>query len=92
MPFQTDDDETVLMHYTGLVQQTDAFKQAAESNQPTEWSDQYMRLTMRFDAGAERYRWLNTSLFVAKGSVAWDRQDRVYGLPHYVKMEHRATY
>jgi hypothetical protein len=68
-PFETDDGETVLMHYTGLVQQTDAFKQAAESNQPTEWSDQYMRLTMRFDAGAERYRWLNTSLFVAKGRL-----------------------
>jgi hypothetical protein len=69
VPFQTDDNETVLMHYTGLVQQTDAFKQAAESNRPTEWRDQYMRLTMRFDAGAERYRWLNTSLFIAKGRL-----------------------
>jgi hypothetical protein len=46
-----------------------AFKQAAESNQPTEWSDQYMRLTIRFDARAERYRWLNTSLFIAKGRL-----------------------
>ena len=66
VPFQTDDGETVLMHYTGPVQQTDAFKQAAEANQPTEWTDQYMRLMMHFDTGAERYRWLNTSLFVAK--------------------------
>jgi hypothetical protein len=56
MPFQTGDGETVLMHYTGLVQQTDTFKQAAEANQPTEWNDQYMRLTMHFDTGAERYR------------------------------------
>ena len=46
VPFQTDDGETVLMHYTGLVQQTDFFKQAAEANQPTEWNDQYMRLTI----------------------------------------------
>jgi uncharacterized protein DUF3237 len=68
-PFQTDDGETVLMHYTGLVQQTDTFKQAAEANLPTEWSEQNMRLTMRFDAGAERYRWLNTSLFVARGRL-----------------------
>ena len=68
-PFQTDDGETILMHYTGLVQQTDTFKRAAESNRPTEWNDQYMRLIMRFDAGAERYRWLNTSLFVAKGRL-----------------------
>jgi hypothetical protein len=64
-PFQTDDDETILMHYTGLVQQTGTFKQAAEANKPTDWNDQYMRLTMRFDAGAE----INTSLFVAKGRL-----------------------
>ena len=69
VPFETDDGETVLMHYTGLVQQTDSFKQAADANQPTEWNDQYMRLTIRFDTGAERYRWLNTSLFVAKGRL-----------------------
>jgi hypothetical protein len=69
VPFQTDDGETVLMHYTGLVQQTHTFKQAAEANQPTAWSDQYMRLMMHFDTGAERYRWLNTSLFVAKGRL-----------------------
>jgi hypothetical protein len=69
VPFQTNDGETVLMHYTGLVQQTDTFKHAAEANQPTEWRDQYMRLTMRFDTGAEQYRWLNTSLFVAKGRL-----------------------
>jgi hypothetical protein len=55
VPFQTDDVETVLMHYTGLVQQTDVFKQAAEANKSTEWGDQYMRLAMRFDTGAERY-------------------------------------
>lgn len=68
-PFTTDDGETILMHYTGLVQQTDAFKQAAEADQATQWDDQYMRLMIRFDAGAERYRWLNQSLFVAKGRL-----------------------
>jgi hypothetical protein len=69
VPFQTDDGETVLMHYTGLVQQTIAFKQAAEANEPTDWNDQYMRQMMHFDTGAERYNWLNTSLFVAKGRL-----------------------
>ena len=28
-----------------------------------------MRMAMRFDTGAERYRWLNTSLFVAGGRL-----------------------
>jgi Protein of unknown function (DUF3237) len=68
-PFVTADGETILMHYRGLVQQTDTFKQAAQADRPTEWDDQYMRLMIHFDAGAERYRWLNTSLFVAKGRL-----------------------
>lgn len=68
-PFVTDDGETILMHYRGLVQQTDAFKEAAEADQPTRWDDQYMRLAISFDAGAERYHWLNQSLFVAKGRL-----------------------
>lgn len=68
-PFATDDRETILMHYTGLVQQTAAFKKAAEADKPTDWNSQYMRLMIRFDAGAEQYRWLNTSLFVAKGRL-----------------------
>jgi hypothetical protein len=52
-----------------MMARPSTFKQAAEANKPTDWGDQYMRLTMRFDAGAERYRWLNTSLFVAKGRL-----------------------
>jgi Protein of unknown function (DUF3237) len=54
-PFTTDDGETILMHYTGLVQQTSAFKQAAEANNQTNWDDQYMRLMIHFDTGAERF-------------------------------------
>jgi Protein of unknown function (DUF3237) len=69
LPFITDDGETVLAHYTGLVEQTDTFKEAAAANRPTAWEDQYMRLLMHFDAGAPRYRWLNTSLFVARGRL-----------------------
>lgn len=29
-----------------------------------------MRMTMRFEAGAEKYRWLNESLFIAEGRLA----------------------
>jgi hypothetical protein len=67
--FLTDDGAVVFMHYTGLVQQTDAFKEAAAANRPTDWADQYMRLSIRFDTGAEEYRWLNQSLFVAAGRL-----------------------
>jgi Protein of unknown function (DUF3237) len=60
-PFKTHDGATVLMHYTGLVEQTPVFKAAAEADRPTSWDDQYMRLMIRFDTGASAYRWLNTS-------------------------------
>ena len=38
----TDDDEIVLLHYTGLVETTPAFLDAAAANGRTDWDDQYM--------------------------------------------------
>ena len=55
------------MHYTGLVQQSAAFTQAAEADRETTWADQYMRLQLRFEIGAPRYQWLNQRAFVAMG-------------------------
>lgn len=68
--FRTDDRETVLLHYTGLVQATDAFNRAAATNGTTEFTDQMMRMTMTFETGAERYAWLNRSLFIAEGRLS----------------------
>jgi hypothetical protein len=81
--FVTDDDAVVLMHYTGLVQRTDKFMHAAETDQPTAWDDHYMRLALRFDTGAKRYAWLNTSLFIAAG--------RLLGTGHIEYAVHRVT-
>jgi hypothetical protein len=36
--FITDDGVILPMHYTGLVEQTERFKAAAESDRPTEWT------------------------------------------------------
>jgi hypothetical protein len=70
VPFTTDDGATILLHYTGLVEMSEAFKKAAQDGSATDWPDQYMRMAMRFDTGAEKYRWLNESLFVAEGRFA----------------------
>jgi hypothetical protein len=67
--FRTDDGAIVLMRYTGLVGQSEAFKQAATEDRETGWDDQYMRLAVTFETGDERYRWLNESLFVARGKL-----------------------
>jgi Protein of unknown function (DUF3237) len=66
---ETDDGALILMHYTGLVERTETFMRAASSNRATEWDDQYMRFAVTFDTGAERYRWLTRSLFVARGHL-----------------------
>jgi len=67
--FRTDDDARIGLTYTGLVEQSDAFIAAAEADRETRWHDQYMRMTLRFSASAERYRWLSQSLFVARGRI-----------------------
>jgi Protein of unknown function (DUF3237) len=67
--FLTDDGAVLLMHYTGLVEQTSRFAEAADADEATDWPDQYMRLSIRFETGATRYPWLNTSLFVARGRL-----------------------
>jgi hypothetical protein len=67
--FQTDDGAIILLAYTGLVERTEAFVNAANENRSTGWDDQYMRMVMTFDTGAERYRWLNESLFIARGRL-----------------------
>ena len=66
----TDDEAVVLLHYRGLVQVTDAFRQAAESGAETRFEDQYMRMGFFFEVGAPKYSWLNQSLYVAEGRIA----------------------
>jgi hypothetical protein len=65
----TNDEAVILLHYTGLVEQTDTFKAAAETNRGTDWADQYMRMIFHFDTGAQKYAWLNTNLFIARGRL-----------------------
>lgn len=67
--FLTHDGALILVSYTGLVEQTERFKDAAAQDEETGWDDQYMRLALRFDTGMDIYRWLNTSLFIAEGRL-----------------------
>ena len=67
--FVTNDGAVILIGYTGLVEQTEAFKKAAKADRETDWNDQYMRLSVVFETGSPRYTWLNKSLFVAMGRL-----------------------
>jgi hypothetical protein len=67
--FRTDDGAALTLHYTGLVEQTDAFVAAATEDRETGWDDQYMRMVLDFRTGDERYAWLTRSLFIAQGRI-----------------------
>jgi hypothetical protein len=68
-PFLTENDDLILMSYTGHVEQTDAFVAAAEQDRETSFADQYMRLVLTFDTGATEFQWLTRSIFVAAGRL-----------------------
>jgi hypothetical protein len=72
--FVTEDGAVILLHYTGLVEQTVAFRTAAEEGRSTDWADQYMRMHMRFETGSDNYCWLNESLFIAEGRLSGRHQ------------------
>ena len=64
--FLTDDAAVILMHYTGLVQQTERFAAAADADQPTDWADQYMRLAVRSKPGRSNIFGSTPTLYIAK--------------------------
>jgi hypothetical protein len=67
--FLTTDGALVLLHYTGLVRATEAFVRAADTQGSTAFEDQYMRMQLTFATGAESYRWLYESLWLAAGRL-----------------------
>jgi hypothetical protein len=69
LAFRSNDGAAILVRVSGLVEQTTAFMKANDENGETGYGDQYLRLVMQFETGAERYGWLNTSLFLAEGRL-----------------------
>jgi hypothetical protein len=76
--FRTDDGAIVLLHYTGLVKPNPKFAAAAQAGHETKFEDQYLRQFMHFEAGSEKYRWLNQELFVAEGRLTGPAQIEYY--------------
>lgn len=69
LPFMTDDGALVLLEYRGVAQASPAFTRAVESDSPTQWTDQYMRMALSFDTTSARYAWLTQNLFIARGRL-----------------------
>lgn len=69
LPFRTDDGAVVLLDYRGIVQASDVFNRAVETDGETGWNDQYMRMTLYFETDAPSYRWLMEAVFLARGRL-----------------------
>lgn len=65
---ETDDGALIYVAYQGLLQLTEAAMSAAASMAvETQFEDQYFRTAPRLETGDERYRWVNQTMFVARG-------------------------
>ena len=66
---KTDDDAHIYAHYTGFLEYNDKFVNAALSGGETQVGDSYFMNQIRFETGAEKYKWLNKVLAVGEGRV-----------------------
>ena len=69
LSFLTHDGALLLLEYTGIVEASKAFEAAVKADASTEWSDQYMRMTLAFETASPQYQWLMQSLFIARGRL-----------------------
>ena len=68
---RTDDGALVYVHYDGVLELNEA-TMAAFAGGNTDYGDHYFRTSPRFETGDERYRWLNSVLFVGRGRLVPD--------------------
>ncbi|MEM6708989.1 MAG: DUF3237 domain-containing protein [Pseudomonadota bacterium] len=66
---QTDDDAMIYMTYTGVLEQNDAFQQAAAGAEASDFGDFYFVTQIRFETGDDRYSWLNHRAAVGEGRL-----------------------
>jgi hypothetical protein len=65
----TDDGASIYVSYTGLLEMNDAVTAATLGDGSTGFDDQYFRTTPILETGDERYGWVNTTLFAARGRI-----------------------
>lgn len=66
---QTNDGAYIYVQYTGFLEYNNKFVTAALSGGETKIGDSYFLSQLRFETGAEKYKWLNRVLGVGEGRV-----------------------
>lgn len=63
------DGAAIYLSYHGVLEANEKVQVALGGQAETEWGDQYFRTTPRLETGAERYAWVNQTVFVAEGRL-----------------------
>ncbi len=70
MQLETDDGALVYVQYVGLLELNEVSSPAmVDRTKETTFDDQYFVTTPRMECGDERYEWVNTTVFVARGRL-----------------------
>lgn len=79
----TDDGAQVYVRYGGFLEFNDTFGRAVTTGGETRVGELYFLTQLRFETGAERYRWLNHALAAGEGRVVpGGIEYQVYQLAH----------
>lgn len=70
MQIATTDGAFIYLSYVGLLEMNERVMAASlDPASETTFDDQYFRTTPRMECGDERYAWVNTTVFVARGRI-----------------------
>jgi hypothetical protein len=69
---RTDDGADIYLAYTGSLELTEAALTALLSDGETAYGDSYWFTHVRLESGAERYQWVNRTMFVGDGRATTD--------------------
>ncbi len=69
---RTDDGADLYIHYNGSLEMNEATMTALFSDQETSLGASYWFTHVRLESGAERYEWVNRTMFVGHGRAATD--------------------
>ena len=79
---KADDGAHIYVQYEGWIEPSEKLKAAVETLTPTDYADQSIRTTWKFECGDKKYAWLNRSIFVGEGRL-------LPGGPNLLGMEHQ---
>lgn len=71
----TDDNQTILFSYdNAIIKPSNIFLKALKEGKETNFEDQYMRMSPKFEVAESKYSWLEQNIFIGVGKLFGDKQ------------------